>query len=372
LSSGTNGSAVSPASLERAQAAPWLEEIRRLAGSLGREVRIMEVCGTHTVSIRRAGLRSLLPENVRLLSGPGCPVCVTPAGYIDLALSLLDQPDLVVATFGDMLKVPGASGSSLSSRMGSGRLRILYSPAELPALARAGARPVVFLGVGFETTAPTVAAAFLQAAREDIRNLYLFAAFKTVPPALRALLADPESRLDGFLLPGHVSAILGLEPYRFLEQPGGLPGAVTGFEPLDLLRGILDLLRQIAAGTHRIENSYPRVVRPRGNPRAREVLAELLEPEDALWRGLGPIPASGLRLRQPFRALDASARFDLPPVWNSEPPGCGCARVLLGRLEPEACPLFGRSCTPESPIGPCMVSSEGSCAAAFRYGEVRT
>jgi hydrogenase expression/formation protein HypD len=372
LSSGTNGSAVSPASLERAQAAPWLEEIRRLAGSLGREVRIMEVCGTHTVSIRRAGLRSLLPENVRLLSGPGCPVCVTPAGYIDLALSLLDQPDLVVATFGDMLKVPGASGSSLSSRMGSGRLRILYSPAELPALARAGARPVVFLGVGFETTAPTVAAAFLQAAREDIRNLYLFAAFKTVPPALRALLADPESRLDGFLLPGHVSAILGLEPYRFLEQPGGLPGAVTGFEPLDLLRGILDLLRQIAAGTHRIENSYPRVVRPRGNPRAREVLAELLEPEDALWRGLGPIPASGLRLRQPFRTLDASARFDLPPVWNSEPPGCGCARVLLGRLEPEACPLFGRSCTPESPIGPCMVSSEGSCAAAFRYGEVRT
>ena len=184
----------------------------------------MEVCGTHTVSIRRAGLRSLLPENVRLLSGPGCPVCVTPAGYIDLALSLLDRQDLVLATFGDMLKVPGASGSSLSSRMGTGRLRILYSPAELPALARAGARPVVFLGVGFETTAPTVAAAFLQAAREGIQNLYLFAAFKTVPPALRALLADPESRLDGFLLPGHVSAVLGLEPFRFWKSPAACRG----------------------------------------------------------------------------------------------------------------------------------------------------
>ncbi len=352
-------------------AAPRLEEIRRLAGGLGREVRLMEVCGTHTVSIRRAGLRSLLPENVRLLSGPGCPVCVTPAGYIDLALSLLEQPDLVLATFGDMLKVPGASGNSLASRLGSGRLRILYSPAELPGLARAAAGPVVFLGVGFETTAPTVAAAFLQAARQGIGNLYLFAAFKTVPPALRALLADPQSRLDGFLLPGHVSAVLGLEPYRFLEEAGGLPGVVTGFEPLDLLDGILALLRQIAAGARRVENAYARVVRPGGNPRAREVMAELLEPEDALWRGLGSIPGSGLRLRERYRALDAAAHFALRPVWNSEPPGCGCARVLLGRLEPETCPLFGQACTPESPIGPCMVSSEGSCAAAFRFGEVR-
>jgi hydrogenase expression/formation protein HypD len=362
---------LSSAGSERSRAVPLLEEIRRLAASLHREVRIMEVCGTHTVSIRRAGLRSLLPENVRLLSGPGCPVCVTPAGYIDLALSLLDQPGLVLATFGDMLKVPGAAGDSLASRLGSGRLRILYSPAELPGLARRTAGPVVFLGVGFETTAPTVAAAFLQVFREAIDNLYLYAAFKTVPPALRALLSDPESRLDAFLLPGHVSAVLGLEPYRFLEGPGGLPGAVTGFEPLDLLEGILALLRQLSAGTHQVENAYARVVRPGGNPRAREVLAELLEPEDALWRGLGLIPGSGLRLRETYRRLDAVARFGLPAVWNSEPPGCGCARVLLGRLEPEACPLFGRACTPEEPIGPCMVSSEGSCAAAFRFGEVR-
>jgi len=230
---------------------------------------------------------------------------------------------------------------------------------------------VVFLGVGFETTAPTVAAAFLQAAREGIGNLFLYAAFKTVPPALRALLSDPQIRLDAFLLPGHVSAVLGLEPYRFLEQPGGLPGAVTGFEPLDLLEGILALLRQLSAGRRRVENAYARVVRPEGNPRARQVLAELLEPEDALWRGLGTIAGSGLGLRERYRGFDAATRFGLPAMWNSEPAGCGCARVLLGRLTPEDCPLFGRACTPESPIGPCMVSSEGSCAAAFRFGEAR-
>ena len=362
---------MSPAASDHSRAGPLLEEIRRLAATLHREVRIMEVCGTHTVSIRRAGLRSLLPENVRLISGPGCPVCVTPAGYIDLALSLLDRPGLVLATFGDMLKVPGACGQALASRLGSGRLRILYSPAELPSLARGTDAPVVFLGVGFEATAPTVAAAFLQAAREGIGNLFLYAAFKTVPPALRALLADPQIRLDAFLLPGHVSAVLGLEPYRFLEEAGGLPGAVTGFEPLDLLEGILALLRQLSAGRRRVENAYARVVRPEGNPRARQVLAELLEPEDALWRGLGIIAGSGLGLRERYRGFDAATRFGLPAMWNSEPAGCGCARVLLGRLTPEDCPLFGRACTPESPIGPCMVSSEGSCAAAFRFGEAR-
>jgi hydrogenase expression/formation protein HypD len=329
----------------------------------------MEVCGTHTVAIRRAGLRSLLPDNIRLISGPGCPVCVTPAGYIDLALSLLDRPGLVLATFGDMLKVPGASGASLASRLGTGRLRILYSPSELPRLARESGKPVVFLGVGFETTAPTIAAAFLEAAREGIRNLYLYTAFKTVPPALRALLSDPEARLDAFLLPGHVSAILGLEPYGFLEAPGGRPGVVTGFEPLDLLDGIRAALRQLSAGSQRVENAYARVVRAGGNPRERQIMDELLEPEDALWRGLGSIPGSGLRLRQQYAGFDAAQRFAMPPMWNSEPAGCGCALVLMGRLEPEACPLFGRRCTPENPVGPCMVSSEGSCAAAFRYGE---
>jgi hydrogenase expression/formation protein HypD len=359
-----------PPRLERRLAEPLVEAIRKTAEALEREVRLMEVCGTHTVAIRRSGLRSLLPQNLRLISGPGCPVCVTPAGYIDNALSLLDREGLTVASFGDMLKVPSSSGRSLSRHLGSGRLRVLYSPGELPELARSSPGPVVFLGIGFETTIPAVAAAFLRASKLGLKNLFLYPAFKTVPPALKALLRGPGGSLDGFLLPGHVSVVLGLEPYRFLEAPGGIPGVVTGFEPLDLLEGILALVRQLAAGTRRVENAYPRAVRPEGNPRAREVMAVLLEPADALWRGLGWIPGSGLELRPGFEGFDAVRRFGLPPLWNSEPDGCGCAEVLQGLEEPERCPLFGRSCTPESPVGPCMVSSEGACAAAYRYGGV--
>jgi len=353
---------------ERSLAEPLIREIRRTAEALGREVRLMEVCGTHTVAIRRSGLRSLLPPNIRLISGPGCPVCVTPAGYIDNALALLERQGLTLATFGDLLKVPGASGGSLARHLGSSRLRVLYSPAELPELARSSSGPVVFLGIGFETTIPVVAAAFLRAAEQGLDNLFLYPAFKIVPPALKALLRGPASNLDGFLLPGHVSVILGLEPYRFLEAPGGVPGVITGFEPLDLLQGILGLVRQLAAGTRRVENAYERAVRPEGNPRAREVMARLLEPADALWRGLGLIPASGLELRPEYAGFDAAGRFGLPRMWNSEPTGCGCAEVLQGLREPESCLLFGQACTPESPVGPCMVSSEGACAAAYRYG----
>jgi hydrogenase expression/formation protein HypD len=331
----------------------------------------MEVCGTHTVAIRRSGLRSLLPPNIRLISGPGCPVCVTPAGYIDNALSLLDLPDLTLATFGDLVKVTGSSGQSLSRHLGGSRLRVLYSPGELLELARTAGGPVIFLGIGFETTVPAVASAFLRAATQGLSNLFLYPAFKTVPPALKALLLNPDRSLDGFLLPGHVSVIIGLEPYRFLEAPGGVPGVVTGFEPLDLLEGILALLRLLAAGTRRVENAYSRAVRPEGNPKAREVMAAMLEPADALWRGLGRIAASGLELRPEFRGFDAARRFGLPPMWNYEPAGCGCAEVLQGLEEPERCPLFGRTCTPESPVGPCMVSSEGACAAAYRYGGIR-
>jgi hydrogenase expression/formation protein HypD len=353
---------------ERRLAEPLIGAIRRTAEALGREVRLMEVCGTHTVAIRRSGLRSLLPPNIRLISGPGCPVCVTPAGYIDNALALLERRGVTLATFGDLLKVPGASGGSLARHLGNSRLRVLYSPAELPDLARSSASPVVFLGIGFETTVPAVAAAFLRAAEQGLDNLFLYPAFKTVPPALQALLQGPARNLDGFILPGHVSVILGLEPYRFLEASGGVPGVITGFEPLDLLQGILGLVRQLAAGTRRVENAYERAVRPEGNPRAREVMARLLEPADALWRGLGLIPASGLELRPEYAGFDAARRFELPPMWNSEPAGCCCAEVLQGLQEPERCRLFGRACTPESPVGPCMVSSEGACAAAYRYG----
>ncbi|MBN2553198.1 MAG: hydrogenase formation protein HypD, partial [Spirochaetales bacterium] len=261
---------------DRRLARPLLEDIRRTAAELGRTVRIMEVCGTHTVAIRRSGVHSLLPENVLLVSGPGCPVCVTPTGYIDNALRLLDTTGASVVSFGDMLKVPGSRGGNLAGGMGSGRVRIVYSPSELLAIAGERKEAVVFLAIGFETTIPTVAAAYLQALRKGLDNLFLYTAFKTVPPALRALLDSPDRNLDGFLLPGHVSVIIGEQPYRFLEDPGGVPGVITGFEPLDLLEGISAVLKQILRGENRVENAYLRAVRPQGNPKARAVMDQLL------------------------------------------------------------------------------------------------
>jgi hydrogenase expression/formation protein HypD len=331
----------------------------------------MEVCGTHTVAIRRSGVHSLLPENVLLVSGPGCPVCVTPTGYIDNALHLLEATGATIVSFGDMLKVPGSGGRNLAGYMGSGRVRIVYSPSELLSVAQERTEAVVFLAIGFETTIPTVSAAFLQARQMGLNNLFLYTAFKTVPPALRALLDSPDRNLDGFLLPGHVSVIIGEQPYRFLEGPGGVPGVITGFEPLDLLAGISAVLNQVLRGENRVENAYRRAVRPGGNPKARAVMDQLLEPADTLWRGFGEIPASGLALRKVFHHADAEIHFSLPPLYNAEPPGCACAQVLQGRVRPEDCPLFGAQCTPETPVGPCMVSSEGTCAASFRYGEAR-
>lgn len=350
-------------------ARPLLAGIAQSAARIARSVRLMEVCGTHTVAIRRSGIHALLPANVHLISGPGCPVCVTPTGYIDNALSLLEDPQITLVSFGDMLKVPGSTGRSLSTYLGGGRVRIIYSPAELTEIARLSRGPVVFLAVGFETTIPTVAAAMLSAVQAGIRNLFLYTAFKTVPPALRALLASPQRNLDALLLPGHVSVIIGEQAYRFLEHPGGVPGVITGFEPIDLLRGILACLRLIETGRTQVENAYTRAVRPQGNRKAREIMDRLLEPEAALWRGLGEIPASGMVLRQMYRGYDAALHFSLPSPRNSEPPGCSCALVLQGKLMPRECPLFGNRCTPEQPVGPCMVSSEGSCAASYRYGE---
>jgi hydrogenase expression/formation protein HypD len=356
---------------DRRLAAPLLERIRKYAAEVKRTIRIMEVCGTHTVAIRRSGVHSLLPENIRLVSGPGCPVCVTPTSYIDNALHLLESTDATIVSFGDMLKVPASDARNLAGYMGRGRVRIVYSPAELPGIAEQASEAVVFLAIGFETTIPTIAAAFLRARRAGIRNLFLYTAFKTVPPALRALLASPDRNLDGLLLPGHVSVIIGQQPYRFLEEPGGVPGVITGFEPLDLLEGIAAVLNQVASGRRRVENSYTRAVRPDGNPKARKLMDELLEPVDVLWRGFGRIPASGLALRREFRDSDAQARFSLPQLDNVEPPGCLCAQVLQGRVVPNECTLFGKRCTPETPVGPCMVSSEGTCAASFRYGDAQ-
>ena len=354
---------------ERRLAAPLIEQIRESANRISRTVRIMEVCGTHTVAIRRSGVHSLLPRNILLVSGPGCPVCVTPTTYIDNALNLLDDSRATIVSFGDMLKVPGSDGRNLAAYLGGGRVRIVYSPAELTSIARDSCEAVVFLAIGFETTIPTVAASFLHSRRAGVNNLFLYTAFKTVPPALHALLDSPDRNLDGFLLPGHVSVIIGEHPYRFLETPGGVPGVITGFEPLDLLQGIAALVKQIERGQRRVHNAYRRAVRPEGNPKAREIMQRLLEPSDALWRGFGRIPASGLCLRAEYGDADARLHFSLPELRNIEPAGCACAQVLQGKLQPSDCPLFANTCTPESPVGPCMVSSEGTCAASFRYGD---
>jgi hydrogenase expression/formation protein HypD len=353
---------------ERRLADSLVAEIARSASAIGREVRLMEVCGTHTVALRRQGIHSLLPRNVTLVSGPGCPVCVTPTGYVDNAVALVEQGRATVATFGDMMKVPGSSGESLGAVAGGGRVRLVYSPSELPAMARSVKGALVFLAVGFETTIPVVVSALLEAREQGIRNLLLYTAFKTVPAALRFLLANPAHGIDGFLLPGHVSVIIGPEAYALLEEPGGRPGVITGFDALDMLLGIRMVLRQVERGTSKVENAYPRAVKSGGNARAQDVTRSALEPRDDPWRGLGVIPGASLGLRPEYADADAEKALSLPPMQNHEPPGCICAQVVAGMTTPSRCALFGKRCTPENPVGPCMVSSEGTCAAWYRYG----
>ena len=351
---------------------PLVAEIRRLAdGPLaGRDIRIMEVCGTHTVAIFRAGIRSLLPKNIRLLSGPGCPVCVTPAGHIDLCVRAAERPEVILATFGDLLRVPGSHGSLAEARArGKAETVIVYSPMDALDLARNNPdRLVVFPGIGFETTAPTAAATVLAARAAGIGNFALIPLAKTMPGVLEALLADKDLALDGLLCPGHVSAITGAAFFRPLAEERGLCCAVAGFEAADILAGILALLRQMAAGKPEAANCYPRVVSEEGNRRARALVDQVFEPVDSPWRGLGVIPRSGLALRPEFAAFDAVRRLNLRAEDAPEPPGCRCGRILKGKLQPPECPLFGRACTPLHPVGPCMVSSEGSCAAWHRYG----
>jgi hydrogenase expression/formation protein HypD len=345
-----------------------LDQIRRGAQAVSRNLRYMEVCGTHTMAIHRAGLPGLLPKNIRLLSGPGCPVCVTPMGYLDAALELARRPGTTLTTFGDMMRVPGASGSLDLERASGADVRIVYSPIEAVRLAgQSPRRNVVFLAVGFETTAPGTALALAEAERKGIRNFFALCAHKIIPPALAALLADKEAALDGLILPGHVSAILGLEPYRFIAAEYGRAGVITGFEPEDVLQALLMLLRQAVAGEAKVENQYPRVVRPEGNPAARALLERYFERCDAEWRGLGTIPASGLQLRPEFASRDAATALGVEIGRGVEPAGCLCGEVLRGRIEPEACPLFAEQCTPMTPVGACMVSSEGTCAAHYKY-----
>ncbi len=337
----------------------------------GRTLTIMEVCGSHTMAIARYGIRELLPENVDLVSGPGCPVCVTNPGYLDAAIALAAR-GVQLVTFGDMLNVPGSASSLAACRARGGDVRVCYGPATALELARAQPeREVVFLAIGFETTCAPSVSMLDRARREGVRNLSLLTAFKLVPPALAALRTDPDLRIDAFLCPAHVSAIIGAQAYEPFAGPGGVPCVIAGFEPLDILYGLAGILRQAVHGEARVENQYARVVRQGGNPAAQALMAAYLEPADAAWRGVGVIPASGLGLRAAYGDWDAARRHNLTVGPGVEPRGCACGDVIKGKLRPPACPLFGRRCTPDTPVGPCMVSSEGSCAAWYKYSRIK-
>jgi hydrogenase expression/formation protein HypD len=361
------------------EALKYLDEFRnadllrgQLRGILAFPFRaaFMEVCGTHTMAISRSGLRTALSAKVELVSGPGCPVCVTSQGDMGRAIALAGLEGVTLATFGDMMRVPGPQGTLMEASSRGADVRVVYSPLDAVALAEENPeRRVVFLGVGFETTAPTVAAAVLRAREKGLDNFFLLSLHKLIPPALKALVDMDDFSIDGFLLPGHVSVILGTEAYRFLAEEHGIPCVISGFEAADILRAVFLLMRMKQEGKAEVANEYSRAVRAQGNPKARETMLRVFMEADAEWRGLGVIPGSGLALRDEFRALDAG-RWEVEVPVPEERSGCRCGDVLCGRIRPPDCPLFARACTPDSPYGPCMVSSEGTCASYYLY-EVR-
>lgn len=344
-----------------------LDAIRRLELP---PVRLMEVCGTHTMSIARAGLRQILPPHITLISGPGCPVCVTPAGAMDEILRLASLPNVTLTTYGDLMRVPGSQpGMNLQRCRALGAdVQVVYSPMDALELAKAQPhRQVIFLGVGFETTAPGTAACVLEAQRQGVSNFYLLCLLKRTVPALEALIAQEDFRVDGFLCPGHVSMILGADAFRFLPEQHGLAAVVAGFETGDLLSGIYQLLLQLKHHTPKLENEYTRAVSAEGNPAALAILEQVFQPCSDVWRGLGEIPESGFALRPEFAAFDAAKHFGFAPEDREQVSLCSCGDVICGRISPMECPMFGGACTPDQPVGPCMVSSEGACAAAYHY-----
>lgn len=343
--------------------------LQKLYDEIDAPLNFMEVCGTHTVAIFQSGLRSLLPKEIVHLSGPGCPVCVTHESEIACYLELAEKENVIITTFGDLMRVPGPKGKTLKSAQAAGaRIEIVYSP--LDSLKIAAQNPdatVVFLGVGFETTIPTVAATIVTAEAQGIENFAVLSFHKLVPPALRALLSDESCKVDAFLLPGHVCTILGTEPYNFVAEEYKTPGIVGGFDPADILQALLMMVRQRKTGNFAIENAYNRAVSDAGNAKARALMDKVFVLSDALWRGLGRIPQSGLVLAPAYERFDAMKRFNLSLREVPNTPGCKCGEVLKGKMLPNMCPLFGKACTPAKPVGPCMVSTEGSCAAYYKY-----
>ena len=335
-------------------------------------LKLMEVCGGHTHTIFKYGIEDLLPENIEMIHGPGCPVCVIPLGRVDDAISIAQQPDVIFTTFGDAMRVPGSKTSLLDAKADGADVRMVYSP--LDALKIAHKNPdkhVVFLGLGFETTAPSTAMTVLQAAKEDVKNFSVFCNHITIIPALKAMLDSPDLQLSGFLGPGHVSTVIGTRCYEFVPRDYGKPLVVTGFEPLDVLQSAYMIVKQIVEGRAEIENQYARVVSREGNRKALEVLFEVFEPRDYFeWRGLGSIAHSGMKLKNKYEQFDAERKFSVPGLRIADPKACQCGEILKGVKKPWECKVFGTACTPETPIGSCMVSSEGACAAYYNFGRL--
>ena len=351
---------------DSALAKPLLAELEK---SATKPLRIMEVCGSHTMAIFRNGIRSVLPEGFELISGPGCPVCVTSASHMDAFIAMADLPNVRVAIFGDLYRVPGSNGSLANASSRGAKVDIVYSPMDALDLAiKYPEELIVFLGVGFETTTPAIAATIMAAKVRKVTNFTVFSTHKVIPPPLIALLDDPNLKIDGLLCPGHVSAIIGAKTYQPLVDKYNLACVVAGFETTDLLNGLILLARQIGTGKIAVENPYQRVVSWEGNPRAQKMVDQIFEPVDMDWRGLGVIPESGLKIRDEFSEFDVEKRLDITLPEAEEAKGCLCGDVLKGKTTPPQCPLFDTRCSPANPIGPCMVSSEGTCAAYHKYG----
>jgi hydrogenase expression/formation protein HypD len=333
-----------------------------------KEIKIMEVCGTHTVAIFRSGIRSLLPTTIKLFSGPGCPVCVTAQKEIDTFIMLARRNDVIITTFGDLIRVPGSFSTLQKEKANGADIRIVYSTFDALSIAKKNLnKKIIFLGIGFETTTPTIAAAIMIAKQEGVKNFYVISAHKLVPPVLESLAQKEEVNIDGLILPGHVSSIIGLNSYKSFFNQYQMPCVITGFEPTDLLRAIYMLVCQIESEKPKLQNAYTRAVSFEGNLTAMQLVTEIFDVHDSYWRGIGSIPKSGLIFKKKYAAFDAKAVFDVEYKDSYEPQGCDCGKILLGIKIPPQCSLYETHCTPATPIGPCMVSSEGTCATYYRY-----
>ncbi|OHB50076.1 MAG: hydrogenase formation protein HypD [Planctomycetes bacterium GWF2_41_51] len=344
------------------------KQIARANNALGRRINVMEVCGTHTVSIFRTGLRDAFPEGLKLLSGPGCPVCITDHGYIDAVISMAERDDCIIATYGDMIRVPGREGS-LEKRTGKGNIKIILSAEDTLRLARENPdKKIIFVAVGFETTAPATAVIVNEARQQNIKNLYVFSNHKSVIPAMKALLTDKNSQIDAFMCPGHVSVIIGSDAYKPLVDIYRKPCVVAGFEPMQIIEAISEICKQLADNTPAVASVYPAAVNSQGNKTAQKIIEDTFNEVDGYWRGLGQIKQSTLKLKEQFSDYDAEKQLDVQFIPEEDLTGCRCGEVLCGLIDPPQCAMFANNCTPDTPVGPCMVSSEGACAAWFKYG----